>query len=142
MTKKTRKSRENSGQSDNDDGTRFSQNEEEENNQEAAGEVQIPEERDSSSKLVKEDENNSNTEYEFNNSNNNAGKDENEVVELENRGDERLADREMEGKGKELNSISVKKNMKKIETIQLHSHQTSHPPLRFPPQSFSSPESL
>ena len=42
MTKKTKKSKENSGQSDNDEGTRFSQNEEEENNQEAAVETQDP----------------------------------------------------------------------------------------------------
>jgi len=59
MTKKTKKSRENSGQSDNDEGTRISQNEDEEINQEAAVEIQYPKERDSSSQLVKENNINS-----------------------------------------------------------------------------------
>ena len=53
MTKKSKKSRENSGQSDIDEGTRISQNDDEKNNQEAEIEIQYPEERDSSSQLLK-----------------------------------------------------------------------------------------
>ncbi len=91
---------------------------------------------------MKENNINSNTEYEFNDSNNNAGEDENKVVELENRGGERSADREMEGKGKELKSIFVKKNVKKIETIptsfssNISSSATISPSELFIPREF------
>ena len=64
------------------------------------------------------------------------------MVELEKRGGERSAEREIEGKGKELGISSVKKNIKKIELIpssfssNISSSTTNSPSDLFIPREF------